>query len=213
MVASLIKVPSNGSTAGISSMPGTRVARALVNIVQEDASGPRARSSPSAFLRSIELGMSKAFSYPLATQSNSRPSLLAQTRTSKVVTRLPVTALWFLVTANLIYAALGVSLAVWATLKATPDVHQAQMRLGVSGLAAALFDKERFERNADADEKLFEEKNTDSNMATKRVGIRRTDTGGSSFAVYPSKSRIEEEKDMQRRYIGSIIGQTSTPGH
>jgi hypothetical protein len=204
-VTSLTKTLSNGSTAGIASMPGTRFIGSLANVFQDESTGPESRSSPSAFIEAFELGMSKAYSYPLASQMSGRPSLLAQVRTSKVVTRLPVAALWFLVVANLGYAALGAFLAAWAMLRATPAVHQVQIRLGVSGLAAALFDKERFERNADADEELFDEKNMDVIVATKRVGITRTDTGGSSFAVYPPMGRVEEEKAMRRQYLESMI--------
>jgi len=204
-ITSLTKTLSNGSTAGIASMPGTRFLGTLANVFQDESTGPESRSSPSSFIRSFSLGMSKAYSYPLASQTSGRPSLLAQVRTSKVVTRLPVAALWFLVVANVGYAALGVSLATWAVLKATPAVHQVQIRLGISGLVAALFDGERFKGKADADGELFEEKNKDVGVATKRVGIMRTDTGGSLFAVYPSRCRVEEEKAMRRQYLESMI--------
>ncbi|KAF2677830.1 hypothetical protein K458DRAFT_436235 [Lentithecium fluviatile CBS 122367] len=204
-VTALIKSPSNGSTAGISSMSGTRFLGTLANVFQDASTGPESRSSPSAFISSFQLAISKAYSYPLASQMSSRPSLQAQVRTSKVITRLPVAALWFLVVANLGFAALGTTLAVWALMKAKPDVHQVHIRLGVSGLAAALFDREQFERSADADEKLFEETNIQGAAAVKRVGIVRTNTGGSSFAIYPLQGRIEEERAMQRRYFGSMI--------
>jgi hypothetical protein len=115
----LNKASSNGSTAGIASMPGTRFIGTLANIFQDGSTGPFSRSSPDNFIRSFELGMSKAYSYPLASQMSARPSLLAQERTSKVVTRLPIAALWILVAANLCYAALGLSIAVYALRRVT----------------------------------------------------------------------------------------------
>jgi hypothetical protein len=204
-IISLNKTLSNGSTAGIASMPGTRFLGTLANVFQDESTGPESRSSPSAFIRSFSLGMSKAYSYPLASQMSGRPSLLAQVRTSKVVTRLPVAALWFLVVANVGYAALGVYLAAWAMLKATPAVHQVQIRLGIPGLVAALFNKDRFETKVDADGELFEEKFIDVGLATKKVGIMRTGTGGSSFTVHPLTCRVEEENAMRRQYLESMV--------
>lgn len=128
--------------------------------------------------------MSKAYSYPLASQLSDRPSLLAQTRTTKVVTKIPVAAVWFSVAANLLYAMLGFGLAFFALIRATPQVHQVQVRLGVAGLAAALFDWRQFERSADDDDGLFEENNKEASSNIKKIGVRRTNTGGSSFAFY-----------------------------
>ncbi|KAF2195565.1 hypothetical protein K469DRAFT_649646 [Zopfia rhizophila CBS 207.26] len=183
-ITTITKTQSNGSTAGISSMPGTRFIGTLTNIFQDESTGPFSRSSPSNFIRSFELGMSKTYSYPLASQMSGRSSLLVQTRTSKVVTRVPVAALWFLVVANLVYAMLGFGLAIWAMAQATPAVHQMQMRMSFSGLVAALFDREKFESYADNDDGLFEENSKEGAASVKKIGLRRTRTGGSSFILY-----------------------------
>ncbi|KAH7371540.1 hypothetical protein BKA66DRAFT_590917 [Pyrenochaeta sp. MPI-SDFR-AT-0127] len=180
----LNKSPSNGSTAGISSMPGTRFVGTLANVFQDESTGPISRSSPDNFIRSFEIGMSKAYSYPLASQLSSRPSLSAQARTSKVVTKLPVAALWFLVVTNVGYALLGVGLATWAMMKATEEVAQVQVRLGVAGFVAALFDREQFEEAASTDEGLFAEKNSKDASNVKKVAVMKTEGGGSSFALY-----------------------------
>ncbi|KAJ4288110.1 hypothetical protein N0V90_012127 [Kalmusia sp. IMI 367209] len=204
-ITSLTKSRSNGSMAGMSSMPGTRFIGTLANVFQDESTGPEARSSPSAFIRSFEIGMSKSYSYPLASQLNSRASLLAQFRTSKVVTKLPIAALWTLVVANVGYAVLGLALAIWAMKRANPDVHQVQMRLGVAGLAAALFDREKFEQSAHADDSLFTEKSKEGEIDVKRIGFKRTNTGGSTFAVYDAGFRMAEAKAMRKRYFGSMI--------
>ena len=152
--------------------------------------------------------MSKAYSFPLASQLISRASVLGQLRTSKVVTQLPVAALWTLVMANVAFTLLGLGLAIWAWRKATPTVHQVQLRLGVAGLASALFDREKFEQSARADDGLFSEKIAKDlrNNEVKRIGFKRTETGGSTFAVYDVGFRMAEEKAMRRRYFGSMIG-------
>lgn len=207
-ITSLTKSLSNGTIAGAASMPGTRFVGTLANVFQDLSTGPESRSSPSAFIRAFEIAMSKAYSFPLASQLSSRTSILAQLRTSKVVTRLPVAALWTLVIANTGFALLGLGLAVWAVRKTTPAVHQVQLRLGVAGLASALFDRERFEQSAHADDGLFTEKNAKGvgDIDVKRIGFKRTNTGGSAFAVYDVGFRMAEEKAMRRRYFGSMMG-------
>ncbi|KAF2442235.1 hypothetical protein P171DRAFT_487485 [Karstenula rhodostoma CBS 690.94] len=205
-ITSLTKFPSNGSTAGMASLPGTRFIGTLTNVFQDLSTGPESRSSPSAFIRAFEIGMSKAYSFPLASQLSSRASLAAQVRSSKVVTRLPVAALWTLVVANVGFAVLGLGLAVWAMRLASPDVHQTQMRLGVAGLAAALFDREKFEQSVSADDGLFAEKSGEGTVDVKRIGFKRTETGGSTFAVYDAGFRLAEAKEMRKRYFSSIVG-------
>jgi len=165
-------------------MPGTRGIGTLANIFQDESTGPLSRSSPDNFISSFELGMSKAYSYPLASQLSGRPSLLTQVRTSNVVTRLPVAALWSLFAANMLYALLGIAIAVFAMMKANEEVGQVQMRLGVTGLVAALFDREQFERAATSEEALFEEKGKKNLGDMNRVAVITTKGGGASFMIY-----------------------------
>lgn len=179
----LSKAASNGTLAGIASMPGTRQIGTLANIFQDESTGPLSRSSPDNFISSFELGMSKAYSYPLASQLSSRPSLLTQVRSSKVVTRLPVAALWTLVAANTLYAVLGMVIAICAMRKASAEVGQVQMRLGVAGFVAALFERAQFERVVASEEALFE---TSRKGSEKKIAVVATDEGGSSFAMYKS---------------------------
>lgn len=201
----MTKSLSNGSVAGAAGMTGTRGVGTLANIFQDESTGPDSRTSPSAFIGSIELGMSKAFSYSLASQSSGRSSLLAQVRISKVVTQLPVAALWFLVVANVGYAVLAIGLAIWALLQVAPDVHQVHLRLGVSGLAAALFDREKFGQLATADDELFAEKGLDQ-MDVKKVGFKRTNTGGSVFTVYQPRDKAAEARAMRSLYLSTLFG-------
>jgi hypothetical protein len=127
--------------------------------------------------------MSKAYSYAVASQMNSRPSLMMQSRTLKVVTRLPHAALWCLVAANLGYALLGLVVAICALLKINPEVGQVQVRLGVSGLLAALFtERERFERPVASEDDLFGSGPNGAEKHTK-IAVIKTRHGGSSYML------------------------------
>ncbi|KAF2650131.1 hypothetical protein K491DRAFT_149337 [Lophiostoma macrostomum CBS 122681] len=191
-ITNLTTSPSNGSTAGAASMPGTRFIGTLTNIFQDESTGPETRRSPSTFIRGFELGMSKAYSYSLASQTSGRPSLLVQARTSKVVTKLPVAALWFLVVANVAFAMLGFGLAAWAMMRATPVVHQLQMRMGFSGLVAALFDREHSEMKAKDEDHLMKKGDADTGVEPRRIEFFRTGAGGAGFGVYREEKAIQD---------------------
>lgn len=135
-----------------------------------------------AFIDSYALSLAKVRSYSLATQMSPRPALLTQTRNSKVITKVPVAALWLLVIANALYALFSLGLAVMALVYTTPSVHQVYTRMSITGIVAQLFEREYAERAVDSEEMLFRE-NVDKEAEIKRVGVRRTDTGGSAFAI------------------------------
>lgn len=182
-IASLTATKSNGSVAGIASLPGVSALMFIQN--QYDRALQYASSSAismQTFIDAYALELSRIRSYSLATQMSPRPALLAQTRVSKVITRVPVAALWLLVLANTIYTLLGLTLAIMALVYTSPSVHQVFTRLSITGIVAQLFEKEYAEREVDSDDMLFRE-NVDKDAKIKRVGVRRTDTGGSAFAI------------------------------
>jgi hypothetical protein len=182
-ISILSQTQSNGSIAGISSMLGTRQLGTLANIFQDESTGPLSRSSPDNFIHSFEIGMSKAYSYPLASQLSPRHSFLVQERYVKAVTSLPVTALWFLVAANLVYALLGMVLTFWAFLKLTEEAGQAQDKFGIASLVTALFDREH------PDGAIVREKtdgvlnDLEEERSTKRLGIIRTNEKNVDFVI------------------------------
>jgi hypothetical protein len=182
-ISILSQTQSNGSIAGISSMLGTRQVGTLANIFQDESTGPLSRSSPDNFIRSFEVGMSKAYSYPLASQLSPRPSFLVQERYVKAVTSLPVTALWFLVTANLVYALLGMILTFWAFLKLTEGVGQAQGKLGVASLVNALFDGKIPSERVAGEKKDDMLSDLEEKSFARRLGIMRTTDKGVDFVV------------------------------
>ncbi|KAJ4295177.1 hypothetical protein N0V90_007187 [Kalmusia sp. IMI 367209] len=182
-VTSLSKTKSNGSVAGIASMPGIGSWGLIPNTYDRALQYASASaSSIDAFIDSYAAGLSNVRSYSLATQMSPRPALLTQTRVSKVITKVPVAALWLLVVANALYALLGVGLAALALTYTSPSVHQVYTRLSITGIVAQLFEEEYAERAVESEEKLFRE-NVEIDAEIKRVGVKRTDTGGSAFAV------------------------------
>lgn len=177
----LSKTASNGTVAGTASMPGTRHIGTLANIFQDEATGPFSRISPDNFISSFELGMSKAYSYPLASQMSERPSLHVQTRVTKVVTSLPITALWFLVSANVAYALLGWVIALLAILKITTEVGEVQAMMTIDGLVAALFRNEEAIQGITGDvNNATSEKRMDNE---KRLAVTPKEGGGMSFQL------------------------------
>ncbi|KAK7179762.1 hypothetical protein PSPO01_14154 [Paraphaeosphaeria sporulosa] len=187
-VTSLTATKSNGSVAGIVSLPGLPALMFIPN--QYDWAlqiASASATSMDAFIDAYGLGLSKVRSYSLATQMSPRPALLTQTRTSKVITKVPVAALWLLVLANVLYSLLGLALATMALIYTNPSVHQVYTRLSVTGIVAQLFEREYAERAVETEMKLFRE-NVDKDAEVKRVGVRRTDTGGSLFAISEKNS-------------------------
>jgi hypothetical protein len=106
------------------------------------------------------------------------------------VTKLPVAALWFLIVANVVFAMFGFGLAMWAMIRATPVVHQLQMRLGISGLVAALFDREHSELKAEDEDHLVAKGDVDGGAEVRKIEFYRTRAGGAGFEVYREEKAI-----------------------
>jgi hypothetical protein len=179
---------SNGTLAGISSMvtlPSLYYMPGQFDDVLREAS--LELSTPASFLAAIEIGMSKVQTLPLAAQTIGREARLVKRRVSKVITSLPKAALWGLVVANMLFSLLGFTITVMALMATSPSVHQVRIRLSVAGLVAQLFETQHSERAVDDDVDLFKKGPTgdgerDGGGAVK-VGVRRTDTGGSLFTI------------------------------
>lgn len=159
-------------------------ARTLHDSVMRQAS--RSRSLES-WLAMYELGISKAFTAPLAVHTIPEQSLKAQKRISKVITKLPVASLWLLVLANMSFAILAIVLAILAFGAANDDVHQLQIRLNISGLAAALLEENADKRVVKGESELFEE-NYNVGEARVEVGVRRTALGGMAWMLHERRA-------------------------
>ena len=122
---------------------------------------------------------------PFAGVTSPQPALFVQSRQSKIVSRVPKSAVWALFTGNLLFIFLGLGLGVVALIlgHSSKEVYQVQARLNVTGLAAQLFEKKHAEQNVKSDQDLFEEKYGERDRMVKRVVVERTNTSGASFTI------------------------------
>ena len=65
----------------------------------------------------------------------------------------------------------------------TPDVREAQLRLGIPGLVAELFDKRHAEHPVESEAHLFDEEGDLLKAPQMRVGLSKTAAGGLNFST------------------------------
>ncbi|KAF2279921.1 uncharacterized protein EI97DRAFT_370045 [Westerdykella ornata] len=181
-VTSLKKRKSNGTMAGIASMSSFPIAFFGAELSMAVVAAGTA-NDPDGFIETYARETSKIYTRMLAAMTVTQPASLAQLRVSKIVTKLPVSALWILVVANMSFVALAFGLTILALMSASEDVYQVHTRLSITGLAAALFENSHAEKAVKSDSELFEESCPAKDRPLRKVGVRRTDTGGSSFHV------------------------------
>jgi hypothetical protein len=173
----MTKTPSNRTTTGIPIMPLVETFGFTRNLHDSAMYRASQASSVQSWLSTYELEISKSFTVPLAVHTVPDSSIRAQKRISKVIARVPVASLWLLVLSNLAFAVLAFIIA-WLALKATNgDVNQVYMRLGVSGLVAALFEPDRAGRVVDVDSDLFQENEGEKAVRTA-VTVEKTAAEG-----------------------------------
>jgi hypothetical protein len=160
------------------------------------SSASLALHDPEDFINAYAYALSEMYVVPLAAQLEARPALLAQLRASRVISKLPVAALWLLVVTNAFYGLFAIALATLAILACgvTPVVPQVQTRLSVAGLAAQLFEPESSARAVGAESSLFKEKEAGV-TDFKRIGVKRTDTNGSMFVVNTNEGKQDPHFD------------------
>ena len=119
----------------------------------------------------IALGLSAGIMSP-------RLNIRQQTRSSFLVARIPKVPLFVLICLNLLYAAVGILLALYCTCFCAPrTTKDIQARLTVAGLVAFCFEpRQRASGPAEEIEDLFTEKIESG--TSRRVGIRPVDEGG-----------------------------------
>jgi hypothetical protein len=145
-------------------------------------------NTPSEVPEVYAQAISRKFLIPFAGQITARPALLVQTKSSRVVTKVPKAAIWTLVVANMLFAFFGLGLTVWAMLAAkgrdkAREVKQVFSRLGIMGLSAQLFEGEYARREVDGEEELFELRYGEKDRMVKRVGVDKTNSGGAVFTI------------------------------
>ncbi|CAN9424174.1 unnamed protein product [Alternaria alternata] len=177
---------SNSTTAGIPILASLNSLGALMDLKYAVSRFVNPPTSLDTWISAYEIAMSTLFATPLAVHTVPTNSLLVQSRVRKIMTKVPVTAVWLLVLANMAFAILGMGLTLMAWRTSDENTHQIRVRLGVPGLVAALFEKESEDRVVETDRALFKE-NNDDDMPPTLVGVQRTATGGMAWVLRNSE--------------------------
>jgi hypothetical protein len=101
--------------------------------------------------------------------------LYAQTRTTILVAKVSVAALWCLITANLLFVLTGAILLPVALYARGEGIDDVQARLSIAGLVAERFEHSIRGRPVEQIEELFDEYH---GAGTTRVAIARAREGG-----------------------------------
>lgn len=145
-----------------------------------------ASKHPQELVDNTALTTSKAFLVPFAGVTAQRPALQVQQRTSQVVTRVPKSAIWMLIAANLLFAVFALVMAGMAYAASSIDAHQVHTRLSIAGMAAQLFEQPQAHAKVSKADELFEKHAAEGSGKIRAVRIERTDSGGALFGTVRS---------------------------
>jgi len=108
------------------------------------------------------------------------PALENQLRTTSIVSRIPAAPLWALVIANMLFAVMGIVLALFAIMASDDGNKDVQVRLSITGLVADRFEGAYARRDVKKVEDLFEEKHGEDSV---RIGIVKAGEGGYTYSI------------------------------
>ncbi|EPS44811.1 hypothetical protein H072_1184 [Dactylellina haptotyla CBS 200.50] len=115
-------------------------------------------------------------------------NLEEQLRVQFLVARVPIAPLYTLVSANALYALLGLLIAIFA-LRSDPKLNNnVRERLSVLGLVANLFEFKKGKDYATQSRDLFDESQTIGTSASLRVGMLANDRSGWGYVVWGGQS-------------------------
>jgi hypothetical protein len=212
VVKSLVTQESNSTVASIPILPSLDSQQIFWQLKYEILRTVNPAVSFDSWISNFELAMSILFATPLRVYTVPVDSLLVQTRAQKIMTRVPVAAVWLLVLANLFFAALGIGLASIAWMTADKDIHQVRTRLGVPGLAAALFERNSENRIVKSDKELFQENDKDG-LPLVLVGVQHTVTGGMAWSLRDNQTGrpcLADGAKMSTAHVSELTRSTSS---
>ncbi|KAH0559688.1 hypothetical protein GP486_003799 [Trichoglossum hirsutum] len=180
-ITKLLGTISNATVGGIFSGPinpfgGHFGANQLQNGMHLAAFGNTSQDIATAFANTfsqVTVGFAAGVMSP-------RQNTLEQDRHNLLVARVPKAPLYTLVVLNLLYALLGIVLAVIALFLPGRGLKDVQAKLTIAGLTAEGLERSRLGRPAGRVEELFEE--WDGN-GSARVAVQQTQAGGWTFAT------------------------------
>jgi hypothetical protein len=167
---------SNTSVVRVLTAPFVTQLANLANLAQSAAG----EDTPRAFLDTWTTGFSEMVLGLCAGIMSPRANIMEQVRISTLVARVPKAPLLALVSLNLLYAVVGVVLAVIAAGTGPSETKNVQGRLSMAGLAAKCFESTgRCEGPAKEIQDLFAEKEfRDRDRRYLKVSIVASDRGG-----------------------------------
>lgn len=127
-----------------------------------------------------------------------RASLTEELRQNVLVARLPYAPFFTLLVLNLLYAALGIALGVWALSTHPRVTRDIQARLSIDGLVASLLEPEGTPQRGEGVEGLFTDKEAAQGrppaaLSEKRVAISRVDQRRWAFEVIKPNTTLSRQ--------------------
>ena len=116
---------------------------------------------------------------------SNRTNLLEQIRETRLVSRVSKVPLYFLIALNLLYAGIGLALAIIAMGSRPNDCNEVRERLSIVGLVAYAFEGDRARKLVERKRQMFAELSGGS----ERVGMERSMEGGWEYSVTPGSAK------------------------
>jgi hypothetical protein len=173
--------PSNTSVVSVLTAPFVTKLANLATLAQSAAG----EDTPSAFVDTWTTGFSTMVLAMSAGVMSPRTNIVEQTYISTLVARVPKSPLIMLVFLNLLYAAVGIIMAIIAARAKPNESKNVQGRLSVAGLIAMCFEsKDKVEGPVKKVEEMFAEKDIRvKDHSCEKVSVVKSDYGGWKYEL------------------------------
>lgn len=165
---------SNESVTNIMQATMSTVQDPLKPYLQQAASYAATTYTVNELESFLSLSYSKAAMSAFSQVLQRQPTIHAHIRRSFIVARIPKSALWCLIVANLLFAATGAVLAIIVLATPNQETRDAQARLSVAGIIADQFEQTFTTEPVEKIEQLFREYH---GLDSIRIGLRETSQG------------------------------------
>ena len=169
---------ANATTSSVLQYPSyLKFARAWMDVA---AYGAGAEANGQALAQAWSTSYSKVAMGLTAGALSNRTDLLEQVRETRLVSRVPKMPLYFLIAFNVVYAVLGVVLALVALGSKPNESNDVRERLSIVGLVAYTFEGDRARKPVEKKRQMFAEY---SNAGSSRIGVERSLYNGWEYTV------------------------------
>ncbi|KAH9869875.1 hypothetical protein J1614_006795 [Plenodomus biglobosus] len=203
VVTSMSKKLSNSTVAGTALFPSLYSVTYYNDVLKAIPTIAFPATTWAEFKTIYEIESSRLTIMPLAPHTLAETSPVSQRRASRIITRIPAAALWLLVLANMTFALLAICVGIMAWRASSDEIHQIQTRLGIPGLAAALFDHTASTKNVSSSRQLFRE-NTHGPTPDVAVGTQSTPSAGMTWTLRSTGTTSRHHRDMGTSHRPSV---------